>query len=73
MTYSSGPNKGQIRTEKVTFYREPVQEDYDALARAEQALLENWDRWEAMDLIPDDFAMPTLPEKAKPAKKFGFV
>ena len=28
---------------------------------------------EAMDLIPDDFAMPTLPEKAKPAKKFGFV
>ena len=28
---------------------------------------------EAMDLIPDDFAMPTLPEKPKPAKKFGFV
>jgi len=28
---------------------------------------------EAMDLIPDDFAMPTLPEMAKPAKKFGFV
>jgi SpoVK/Ycf46/Vps4 family AAA+-type ATPase len=28
---------------------------------------------EALDLIPDDFAMPTLPEKPKPAKKFGFV
>ena len=28
---------------------------------------------EAMDLIPDDFAMPSLPKKAKPAKKFGFV
>ena len=54
MTYASGPNKGQVRTEKVTFYREPVQEDYDALDRAEKALQENWDHWEGMDLIPTE-------------------
>lgn len=28
---------------------------------------------ETMDLIADDFAMPTLAKKTKPAKKFGFV
>ena len=54
MRYTSGPNKGQVRTEKVTFFREPTAEDYAALDRAKQALEENWDRWEAMDLIPTE-------------------
>ena len=45
MRYTSGPNKGQVRTEKVTFFREPAAEDYAALDRAKQALEENWDRW----------------------------
>lgn len=54
MTYASGQDKGKIRTEKVTFFREPTQADYDALKRAETALKENWDRWETMDLIPTE-------------------
>lgn len=54
LKYSSGPDKGKDRTEKVKFFREPVQEDYDALDRAEKALQENWDHWEGMDLIPTE-------------------
>ena len=54
MRYTSGPNRGQIRTEKETFFREPTAEDFAALGRAKQALGENWDRWEAMDLIPTE-------------------
>lgn len=54
MRYTSGPNKGQVRTEKFTFFREPTAEDNAALDRAKQALEENWDRWEALDLIPTE-------------------
>ena len=54
MRYTSGPNKGQVRTEKFTFFREPTAEDYASLNRAKQALEENWDRWEALDLIPTE-------------------
>lgn len=54
MRYTSGPNKGQVRTEKFTFFREPTAKDYAALGRAKLALEENWDRWEAMDLIPTE-------------------
>lgn len=54
MRYTSGPNKGQVRTEKVTFFREPTAEDFAALDRTKQALNANWDRWEAMDLIPTE-------------------
>ena len=54
MTYASGPDKGKVRTQKVTFFREPTQRDYDALRRAEEALKANWDRWEEMDLIPTE-------------------
>ena len=54
MVYKSGPNKGKVRTEKVTFFREPTQADYDALDRAKETLDANWPHWEAMDLIPTE-------------------
>lgn len=54
MTYASGVDKGKVRTEQITFFREPTQADFDALKRAEQALQENWSRWETMDLIPTE-------------------
>lgn len=54
MTYSSGPDKGKVRTEKVTFFREPTEKDYVALEKAEQALKDNWDRWDTMGLIPTE-------------------
>ena len=53
-TYASGPDKGKVKTEKVMFFREPVKEDIDALARAKKALDENWERWDAMGLIPTE-------------------
>lgn len=53
-TYASGPDKGKVKTEKVMFFREPEKEDLDALARAKTALDENWERWDAMGLIPTE-------------------
>lgn len=54
MRYASGAHKGEIRTEKVTFFREPTADDFAALKRAEQALKDNWSHWEDMDLIPTE-------------------
>ncbi|SDO82674.1 DUF1156 domain-containing protein [Selenomonas ruminantium] len=54
MRYASGAHKGEIRTEKVTFFREPTEADFAALQRAEEKLKENWNRWEDMDLIPTE-------------------
>lgn len=67
MCYTSGPNKGQVRTEKVTFFREPTAEDFAALGRAKQALDANWDRWEAMDLIPTE-KIPAGHKTAEPLR-----
>lgn len=67
MRYTSGPNKGQVRTEKVTFFREPTAEDYAALDRAKQALEENWERWETMDLIPTE-KIPVGHKTAEPLR-----
>jgi len=54
LCYASGAHKGEIRTEKVTFFREPTEADFAALQRAEKKLQENWSRWEDMDLIPTE-------------------
>lgn len=64
MTYSSGPDKGMARKEKVSFFREPTEEDLEALAKAEQELCNNWTRWEAVDLIPTE----KIPEGHKTAE-----
>lgn len=64
MTYASGSNKGRVRTEKITFFREPTEQDFEALEKAEAALKANWDRWEAMDLIPTE----RIPEGHKTAE-----
>ena len=53
-TYSSGPDKGRVRTERTIVFREPVQEDYDVIERAAEELKKNWDRWESMNLIPTE-------------------
>lgn len=53
-TYASGPDKGKIKTEKVMFFREPSQADFDALTKAKEALDSNWERWDGMGLIPTE-------------------
>lgn len=64
MTYASGPDKGRVRTEKVTFFREPTEQDLEALKKAEAALKANWNHWEEMDLIPTE----RIPEGHKTAE-----
>ncbi|MGN0941480.1 MAG: DUF1156 domain-containing protein, partial [Selenomonadaceae bacterium] len=53
-TYKSGPKKGEPMMQKVLFFRQPVREDFDAIARAKKALCENWQRWDDMGLIPTE-------------------
>jgi len=53
-TYTSGTQKGQVKAERCITFREPTQADFDALKRADQALQDNWSRWEEMDLIPTE-------------------
>lgn len=52
--FTTGPRKGEIKTEKVKFYRTTSRQDLAALARAEARLQENWDRWDRENLIPTE-------------------
>ena len=52
--YTSGPDKGKPRSEKIRFYREPSSADYEALENASCTLKKNWERWDSVDLIPSE-------------------
>ncbi|MCL6517715.1 DUF1156 domain-containing protein [Alicyclobacillus sp.] len=52
--YASGDRAGEIRTEKVVFYRPPNEIDLAALREAERRLAERWDEWDAQGLIPTE-------------------
>ncbi len=52
--FKSGEKKGQIKTEKIRFFRPPNDTDLAALQAAEQRLREKWDEWERSDLIPSE-------------------
>ena len=54
MIIKSGPERGNVKMVEELFFREPGAEDYAALKRAEQALQDNWERWEDMNLIPTE-------------------
>ncbi|MFP4532297.1 MAG: DUF1156 domain-containing protein, partial [Desulfobacterales bacterium] len=54
LRYKSGEKKGEIKAEKIRFFRPPNQQDLDALDKAEKRLKENWERWEAEGLIPTE-------------------
>ena len=53
-TYTSGPDKGKVKKEKVMFFREPTKQDLEALQRAKEALDANWNHWDEMGLIPTE-------------------
>lgn len=59
--YKSGQKEGQIRTEKITFFRPPNERDLEALQRAEERLQEKWPEWEREGLIPTE----SIPEGHK--------
>jgi adenine-specific DNA methylase len=54
LRYKSGARKGEIKTQKVRFFRPPNERDLEALTEAERRLQENWSEWEAADLIPTE-------------------
>lgn len=54
MVIKTGHLKGQVKMAEELYFREPVEADFAALERAEQALKDNWERWEDMNLIPTE-------------------
>ncbi|QGP91458.1 hypothetical protein MGLY_07910 [Neomoorella glycerini] len=52
--YTSGERAGEIKTEKVRFFRPPNEGDLAALAEAEKRLAERWPGWERQGLIPTE-------------------
>jgi len=52
--YKSGEKAGEIKTEKVRYFRPPNQADLEALALAERMLAERWDEWDAKGYIPTE-------------------
>jgi adenine-specific DNA methylase len=70
--YAGGERAGEIKTEKVRFFRPPNQQDLDALERAEKRLQENWDRWDAAGLIPTE-EIPPKSNYNRGHRMYGFV
>lgn len=66
--YTSGEKAGQIKTEKVRFFRPPNEQDLQALAEAEKRLQEKWPEWERMGLIPTE----NIPEGHKTVEPLRF-
>ena len=56
--YTTGERAGEIKTQKVHFYRTPTKRDFDAIDLAETALQEKWDYFERHDLIPTEQIPP---------------
>jgi|CXWL01.1.fsa_nt_gi adenine-specific DNA methylase len=52
--YSSGERTGEVKTQKVRFFRTPTKRDFDAFALAEKTLKEKWNYFESLDLIPTE-------------------
>ena len=52
--YKSGAKKGEIKTEKVRFFRPPNEKDLSALKEADKRLKDNWDQWDEAGLIPTE-------------------
>ena len=56
--YTSGERKGEIKTEKVTFFRPPNARDLEALEEAKRRLDAKWDAWDTAGLIPTEADSP---------------
>ncbi|MEW5953548.1 MAG: DUF1156 domain-containing protein [Bacillota bacterium] len=52
--YKTGERAGEIKTEKVRFFRPPNDRDLEALAGAENRLRQRWPEWESKGLIPTE-------------------
>ncbi|NWH06598.1 DUF1156 domain-containing protein [Desulfobacter latus] len=52
--YKSGARKGEVKTEKIRYFRPPNSNDLNALDQAEKELDKNWDHWDDLGLIPTE-------------------
>jgi len=52
--YKTGERAGELKTEKVRFFRPPNDRDLEALAEAEKRLQQRWPEWESQGLIPTE-------------------
>jgi adenine-specific DNA methylase len=52
--YKSGEKAGEIKTEKIRFFRPPNERDLAAIAEAERRLQQHWPEWEKQGLIPTE-------------------
>lgn len=52
--FKSGERKGEIKTEKVRFFRAPNTTDQQAIDHAATLLKEKWDHFDALGLIPTE-------------------
>lgn len=69
--FKSGAKKGEIKTEKVRFFRPPNKEDLSALKDADKRLKDNWDQWDEAGLIPTE-TIP-LAHKTKEPLRVGMT
>lgn len=65
--YKSGQKAGQIKTEKVRFFRQANHRDLAALDEAEKRLRKNWGRWDAKGLIPTE-SIPVAHKTKEPLR-----
>jgi adenine-specific DNA methylase len=52
--FSTGARAGQIKVEKVRYFRAPNDLDFEGIRLAEEKLKENWGRWDEAGLIPTE-------------------
>lgn len=58
--FSTGARAGQLKVEKVRYFRAPNERDFEGLRLAEAKLQENWQRWDEAGLIPTE----SIPEQS---------
>ncbi|MBA3598676.1 MAG: DUF1156 domain-containing protein [Methylibium sp.] len=52
--FATGARAGQLKTEKVRYFRAPNARDFEGLRLAEARLRENWAHWDEAGLIPTE-------------------
>lgn len=58
--FASGARAGQLKTEKIRYFRAPNQQDFDGLRHASELLQKNWSSWDESGLIPTE----SIPEQS---------
>ncbi|MGF6937124.1 putative DNA methylase [Paraburkholderia sp. UCT70] len=53
-SFASGTRAGELKTEKVRYFRAPNERDFEGLRLAEAKLKENWSQWDEAGLIPTE-------------------